>query len=256
MYNNSTLVILVVVGLAIYLIYSHNQQKILNSESLAKMHNMNCKKCEHRDRMISFHQDQNPLARMDKIPGMMMSGNQIQPQPNITNVVVDREVDPYSDPIKKQDDYTMYDFLTYPQLRLPREVLQKYNEYYDKAGTYPPFGQTTQPLFDNPVLNGFLTKLTEENEPFHDNIPNTIPLFRMASSRNTNRYFYYIIDQRYFSKLELKIPLDHVKINGEKYHNADFYGLPELFDGDIIDCIPSYPGAKFKVFLYKTYHLP
>ena len=176
--------------------------------------------------------------------------------PNITNVMIDNDADPYSDPIKKQDLYGMYDPLTYPQLRLPRAVLEKYNEYNEKNGSYPPFGQGTQPLFDNPILNGILIKQVDENEPFYDNVPSSVPLFKVKSSKNTNRFFYYILDQRYLSKLELKIPLDHIKINGVRYNNADFYGLPELYDGDCIENIPIYPDSKFKVTLYKTYPFP
>jgi hypothetical protein len=178
-------------------------------------------------------------------------------QSPVTNIMLDRGDDPYSDAIKKQDLYTMYDPLTYPQLRLPREVLDRYNEYYERTGTYPPFNQSTQPyLFDNPVLNGVLIKVVDDNEPFTDNIPNSIPLFRVKSVKNANRYFYYIIDQRYLSKVEPKIPLDNVKVNGVRYHNVDFYGIPELFDGDMIEHISIYPSAKFKVTLYKTYHFP
>lgn len=177
--------------------------------------------------------------------------------PQITTVNIEQDPDPYSDPIKKQDLYTMYDPLTYPQLRLPRDVLDKYNEYYDKNGVYPNFNQATQPgLFDNPILNGILIKQVDSHDPFTDNIPSTVPLFRVKSARNANRYFYYILDQRFFSKVELKIPLDYIKINGAKYNNADFYGLPELFDGDCIENISIYPGAKYNVTLYKTYHFP
>jgi len=49
------------------------------------------------------------------------------------------------------------------------------------------------------------------------------------------------------SKLELKIPLDHIKINDVKYNNANFYGLPEIFDGDIIEHIPIYPETKLNL---------
>jgi len=157
----------------------------------------------------------------------------------------------------------MYDPLTFPQLRLPREILDRYNEFYDRTGgangggSYPPFNQATQPqLFDNPVLNGFLVKLGENDEPFNENIPSAVPLMRVKSVKNANRYFYYILDQRYLSKLELKIPLDHVKVNGVRYSDPDFYGLPELFDGDVITDISIYPGAKFKTTLYKNYHFP
>lgn len=239
-FNNSTVLMIIIVAFAFYLIYSQNQQQIIPHVSTFKQVANNttppCPKCE----MLK----------------LQLSERETSAHPQITNVVVDHDTDPYSDPIKKQDSYSMYDHLTYPQLRLPREILQKYNEYYERNGSYPPFGQATQPLFDNPVLNGLLFKEVDDNEPFTDNIPSSIPLFRVKSSKNTNRFFYYIIDQRYFSKLELKIPLDNVKINGIRYNNADFYGLPEIYDGDIIENIPSYPGAKFKVMLYKTFHFP
>ena len=151
----------------------------------------------------------------------------------------------------------MYDPLTYPQLRLPREVLEKYNEYFQRNGVYPPFGEATQPfLFDSPVLVGVLIKKVDENEPFADNVPSSVPLFRVKSSKNVNRFFYYVIDQRYLSKIESKIPLDGVKINGIRIHHADQYGIPELYDEDVLEDIPIFPFTKFKVMLYKTYHFP
>lgn len=247
-FNNSAIIILIVVAFAFYLVYSQNNQTPYFHQALQmgnlRPQNMQppCPKCDHQN-----NQNQ-PLP-----PAQQPQ----QPQrPQVTNVMIDNDNDPYSDPIKKQDMYSMYDPLTYPQLRLPREVLEKYNEYYERTGSYPPFGQATQPLFDNPVLNGVLIKQVDENEPFNDNVPSSVPLFRVKSSKNTNRFFYYIVDQRYLSKIELKIPLDHVKINCVRYNNADFYGLPELYDGDIIEHIPIYPGSKFKVMLYKTYHFP
>lgn len=177
-----------------------------------------------------------------------------RPTVQATNIAVD--TDPYADPIKKQDLYTLYDPLTYPQLRLPREVLDRYNDYQERTGVYPPFNQATQPLFDNPILNGLLIKHVDDNDPFSDNVPNSIPLFRVRSSRNTNRYFYYVLDLQHLSKIELKVPLDHVRVNGVRYNNADFYGIPELFDGDCVESIPLYPHSKFRVMLYKTYHFP
>lgn len=268
MFNNSTVVILIVVSFVFYLIYSQNQRKMLQLQQPQRSQIIQtpcppCQKCEHNKYQEQQYVSQIPTEKVgsnkdsiDQLSGMRVPNMRINQQPNITNVVIDNDLDPYSDPIKKQDLYTMYDPLTYPQLRLPREVLQKYNEYYERNGVYPPFNQTTQPLFDNPILNGVLIKQCEENEPFYDNVPSSVPLFKVASAKNNNRYFYYIVDQRYMSKLELKIPLDHVKINGIRYNNADFYGLPEIFDGDIIDHVPIYPGTKFKVLLYKTYHFP
>lgn len=276
---SSNLIIIIVIVFAFYLVYSqrNQQQKLINTS---------CPSCNHNNKYssgnINTHHSGNNLQSLNT------NNHQIYPQndnlysdnyssltreqmsnlnsgsekrhykqtPQITNIVVDNDNDPFSDPIKKQDLYTMYDPLTYPQLRLPRDVLEKYNEFYDKNGVYPPFNQSTQSLFDNPVLNGVLIKQVDENEPFQDNVPSSVPLFRVKSAKNSNRYFYYIIDQRYLSKIEPKIPLDHIKVNNIRYSNADFYGIPELFDGDIIENIPIYPGSKFKVTLYKTFHFP
>lgn len=235
--SGSTVIIIIVIGVALYLIYNQNTQ--------------------YKYIQLPPHVIKEPCPNChNQLPPPPVVTT---PPPQITTVTVDNvdNVDPYSDAIKRQDLYSMYDPLTYPQLRLPRDVLEKYNEYYDKSGSYPPFGQATKPyLFDNPILNGILIKQVEENEPFYDHIPSSVPLFRVKSSKNTNRYFYYIVDQRYFSKVELKIPLDHVKVNGIRYNNADYYGLPELFDGDCIEHIPIYPYTRFKVMLYKTYHFP
>lgn len=241
--NTTIIIIIVVIAIAAYLIYSQNSQK--NQIALPQLNNHNnhntnapCQNCDlykkELDRFLSspHHSDQ-PI-----------------------NVTIDNDNDPYSDTIKKQDLYGMYDPLTYPQMRLPRDILEKYQEYYEKNGVYPPFNQPTQPIFDNPILNGLLIKETDENDPFTDDTPASVPLFRVKSSKNTNRFFYYIVEQRYLSKLELKIPLDNIKINGTRYNNADFYGLPELYDGDLIENIPIYPNNRFKVTIYKTYHFP
>lgn len=245
-FNSSAIIILIVVAFAFYLIYSQNsaskyypmpqlQPQISHFKTQPSPQSpVTCEKCEMFKQKMSEKQNSNP---------------------QINSILIENDTDPYSDPIKKQDLYGMYDHLTYPQMRLPREVLEKYNEYYEKNGSYPPFGQSTQPLFDNPILNGFLIKQMDDNEPFSDNV-SPIPLFRVKSAKNTNRFFYYIIDRGSMSKLELKIPLDHIKINNIRYNNADFYGLPELYDGDIVENIPIYPGTKFKVTLYKTYHFP
>ena len=160
------------------------------------------------------------------------------------------------DPIKRQDINSMYDPLTYPQMRLPREILDKYNEYYRQNGAYPPFNQATQMLADNPIINGVLVKEIDANEPFADNVPSTLPLFRMKSVKNTNRFFYYIIDQRQPNTLGLKITLDNVKVNNKRYPNSDYSGLPELYDGDIIENISIFPNSKFRAILYKQHHFP
>lgn len=252
-FPTSTIIILIVVAFAFYLIYSQNSQsKYVQPQisGFAQQPPTNphgaCQKCDYYKTALTSLQQQQTNASHYRAPAT----------PSQVNVNIENDTDPYSDAIKKQDLYSIQDPLTYPQLRLPREVLDKYNDYYERNGSYPAFNQATQPLFDNPVLNGVLIKVVDENEPFNDNVPSSVPLFRVKSSKNTNRFFYYILDQRYLSKVELKIPLDHVKINGVKHNNADFYGLPELYDGDVVENIPIYPSARFKITLYKTYHFP
>ncbi len=171
-------------------------------------------------------------------------------------IVIDQNQDPYSDSIKRQDMYHMYDPLTYPQLRLPRDVLQKYGEYYKQHGVYPPFNYATQPeLFDNPIMVGYLQKdlavVTNDIDS-----PVTVPLFRVKSSKNANRFFYYIMDQRFPTKIDVKIPLNNVLVNGTRYTNSDYYGLPELFDDDTVEQIAIYPTTKYIVRLYKSYFFP
>lgn len=233
--TGSGIIILIVIAFAAYLIY--------NQQSTPQYIKQSCPPCQA---MQMPPQQPQPSQQMPPI----------QVAPPQVNISMDNQ-DPYSDAIKRQDIYTMYDPLTYPQMRLPREVLERYNEFYQKNGAYPPFNAATQPfLFDNPILNGYLTKVVEEGDQFDQNAPSSVPLFRVKSVKNANRYFYFILDQRYLSKVELKIPLDNIKINGQRYTNADYYGVPEIFDGDIIENINIFPGAKYKVTLYKTYHFP
>ena len=283
-FNNSTVIIIIVIAFAFYLIYSQNSQPKIIQQVPPKQisaFNPNLTTDHQRDHQRDTQRDYSdsrdprdyrdyrdyrdnrdnknsrdlrdhlcPKCEQEKCRHRPDSSSESR-QPQVTNVMIEQETDPYSDPIKKQDLYSIYDPLTYPQLRLPREVLEKYNEYYDKNGSYPPFNQSTQPLFDNPVLTGFLIKQVDENEPFTDNVPTSIPLFKVKSSKNVNRFFYYTLDQRYSSKLELKIPLDGIKVNNVRYNNAEFYGLPELYDGDLIEHISIYPTNKFVVKLRK-----
>lgn len=255
--SSAIIIIVIVVIIILYLLYNQIYQK--SATISYKIVDSNVPKIHH-DYPTNFENVNHVnIEKFQNDPNQQknQSITHQHENPPMASIIIDnKKVEPYSDAIKRQDLYSMYDPLTYPQLRLPREVLEKYNEYYEKNGVYPPFGQATQKMFDNPVINGILIKMVDNTDPFDENIPSAVPLFRVKSSKNTNRYFYYIIDQRYLSKIELKIPLDHVKINGTKINNADFYGLPELFDGDIIEHIPIYPGAKFKVTLYKTFHFP
>ena len=299
-FTNSSIIIGGALVLALYLIYSQDQNKGTNNRLVHRKDGYcDCVHCQMMAKMQGANQGgspmgmdqmgqmgpnpmamgpnpmmgQNPMGMHQMGQGQMMGQNPMMGQGQMMgqnpmmgqgqspiNITVKpgENTDPFSDAIKKQDLYTMYDPLTYPQLRLPREVLERYNEYYKSTGTYPPFNEATQPfLFDNPILNGYLVKTTIDNEPFVENVPTTVPLFRVRSSTNTNRYFYYVIDNRNFNMLlQPKIPLDNVKVNGVRIQNADFYGLPELFDNDMLEDIMIYPGAKFKVNLYKTYHFP
>ncbi|AKI80064.1 hypothetical protein QJ850_gp635 [Acanthamoeba polyphaga mimivirus] len=263
-FNNSTIIIIIVIAFAFFLIYSQNNQPKIIQQPVPQISQFKSQLNQPQNNQHNGHLNPSIISPQlcPKCDKENCSLEQISPSrsksptPQITNVHIEHESDPYSDPIKKQDIYGMMDPLTFPQQRLPREVLQKYQEYYDKNGSYPPFGQNTQPLFDNPVLAGILIKQVDENEPFTDNVPSSIPLFKVKSNKNSNRFFYYIIDQRYFSKLELKIPLDSIRVNGVRYNNAEFYGIPELFDGDVIDNIALYPSNRFSVKLYKIYSFP
>jgi hypothetical protein len=177
-------------------------------------------------------------------------------RPPVNNISITDGQNKYNDPIQNQDLFHMYDPLTYPQMRLPRDVLEQYMRYNEKNGAYPPFNVATQPyLYDNPLLVGYLIRVDEGKEHEIYDVP-SIPLFQIRSVKNNNRYFYYILDQRFYGKLELKIPLDHITINGVRYNDAADYGIPELFNGDIMEHVPIYPQWKFKVQLYKTYFFP
>lgn len=236
--TGSGIIILIVIAFAAYLIYTQQ-----SAQPYMMQPRQSCPPC-------------NREHAADRVQPGPQQPQIVQMPPQQVNIALDNQ-DPYSDAIKRQDLYTMYDPLTYPQMRLPREVLERYNEFYQKNGSYPPFNAATQPfLFDNPILNGYLTKIVEEGDAFDANMPASVPLFRVKSVKNANRYFYFILDQRYLSKVELKIPLDNIKINGQRYTNADYYGVPEIFDGDIIENINIFPGAKYKVTLYKTYNFP
>jgi hypothetical protein len=195
--------------------------------------------------------------------GQMVPSVQPQPlnsttiiRPPVNNINIGDGQDKFTDPVQRQDLFHMYDPLTYPQLRLPRDVLEQYMRYYEKNGAYPPFNLATQPyLYDNPLLVGYLLRIDEGKEKEIYDVP-SIPLFQIRSVKNNNRYFYYILDQRFYGKLELKIPLDHITVNGIRYNDAGDYGIPELFNGDILEHVPIYPQWKFKVQLYKTYFFP
>lgn len=258
--NTAIIVIVIVIIVIILLLYMHksnNNIPIISQLGYPNNKQNTNKLYLHSDHNEPFcHKCEYYKKQLNQLTSSVSGQTELSVKnPPVTSIIVENDDDPYSDPIKKQDLYGIYDPLTYPQLRLPRDILEKYNEYQSKTGTYPPFSEQTKPMFDNPILNGILIKHTDRNDPFDDNIPKTFPLMRVKSAKNTNRFFYYIIDQN-ASKIELKIPLDHIKINGTRYNNADFYGLPEIYDGDIIEGIPIYPQAKFKVLLYKTHHFP
>lgn len=163
-------------------------------------------------------------------------------------------VEQFSDAIKRQDEISMVDPLIYPQTRLPRDVLEQYREFYNRQGVLPPFNQATQPyLFDNPIMNGFLMKATDEN--IKDGNPQSVPLFRLKSTRNNNRYFYYTMDQRQHG-IPVKIPLDNICVNGRHTHGSEDYGIDELFTDDEITNIDIFPGSTYYVKIYKGSAFP
>lgn len=272
--TNSLIIIIIVILVVAFLIYSQSKPsecpscpsiiqpfRQMGNRQMGNHQMGNHQMGNHQigERQFNHHGDQHPYVQND--PRRYNEQNLIverSVQPTAINVNVNNDdIDPYADQIKKQDLYSMYDPLTYPQARLPRDVLMKYNDYFAAKGVYPPFNESTQPnLFESPVLAGMLIKTVNDHEPFDDNVPSAVPLIKVKSTKNSNRYFYYIIDQRYLSKLELKIPLDNVKVNGKCYTDAKMYGLPELFDGDTICDISIFPYASFRVNLYETYYFP
>lgn len=224
MITSNLVIMLIVICFALYLVY--NQKNESSNMHLYK----------HMEKISML---ENKLKEQEKMPELRTQYDGPRP---------------YVDPIKDDDYARLIDPLTYPQMRLSRDVLDRYNEYYEKTGTYPPFGLNTKPyLQDTPILNGLLQKIDSPMEPFNQDVPKTIPLFRQTSQKNNNRYYYYILDQTHFSRVELKIPFDVITVNGKKYLNANYYGIPELFDEDIVEGISMYRDAKFKVILYKTY---
>jgi hypothetical protein len=219
-------------------------------------------------------------------PGMPQPNQDIN-QPININVATGDE-DPFADSIKRTDLYTIYDPLTFPQQRMSREVLDMYKAYYEKNGSYPPFNLATQGyLFDNPIQVGYLVRTDNNrgNDDFdgspnrrgrsgspdcdgergtcrNDNnvvfqeAPYTIPLFRVKSAKNTNRYYYYTIDQKYFGKFQTKIPFVKVVLNGKFYNNADEYGIDEVFDHDTMEIKNIYPGIIYRATIYRQNHFP
>lgn len=251
--NSTAIIIIIVAAVAIYLIYSQNNQS-KNIPQISQFRSSTPNSSSIHQPQSQFQPQPCPKCEQLKLSDQYEKNQQLLP-PNTTYVTIDNNnTDPYSDPIKRQDLYSMMDPLTYPQARLPREILEKYNDYYEKNGSYPPFNQSTQPLFDNPIHNGILIKKIEDNEPFTDTIPSAVHLFRVKSNKNTNRFYYYIIDQKY--QIPLKIPLENIRLNNVRYNNAEYMGLPEIYDGDIIDNISIYPNTKFRFTSYKTHTFP
>lgn len=262
--SNANIMIIVVVIFAFYLIYSQNNQpKYL---APAPIHNM-----AHFDPALTVNNDEarnkNNDYRVHKKSLYATSTPSTPPCPPpaaaapvaapVAEPQAEERADPYSDPIKRQDLYGMSDPLTFPQMRLSREILEKYQKYQQEHGNRAPFGIMTRPMFDNPQLNGFLMRQQDENEPFPDaNIPPFLPLFRMKSVKSSNRFFYYVIDPRFSGKIEYKFSLNNVKVNGVRQYGAESYGLAELFEEDIVENVVPYTGAKFKVTLYPTHHFP
>jgi hypothetical protein len=257
--NTSVVIILIVALFAFFLIWSWmNSRKNTVSVTSAQPVNLGTPAPipygAPRIEGAEF-QPQGPPVWPDQIPPKYHTARE-QPTPSVTQINIEGpNSDPYSDPIKKQDLYTMYDPLTYPQARLPREILEKYDEYYKKHGVYPNFGEHTKPLFDNATQCGVLVQYSDEEDIYNNSIA-SIPLFRLKNVKNNDRYYYYILDQRGSGKLEPKIPLDELKINDRTHKDGKTRGLPEITDGDIIKGIPIHPSQKFKAVIYAMQHFP
>ncbi len=92
--TSSTIFILIVIAFAFYLIYSQNNQPQY-IQSPPQIIHQPCPTCKFRQNGNNQGQDtpMGPIAPPRLPPA----------QPQITNVVVDTDQDPYSDAIKKQD---------------------------------------------------------------------------------------------------------------------------------------------------------
>lgn len=267
--TNSVIIIIVVIAIVVFLIYSQNKSKNVTDQiTIQPFQNMGGYHHDHARGGFAEHRPYHPghagaVERgyehpHDRFHERPVQATVVPVAPTAINVNVNNDdIDPYADAIKRQDIYSIYDPLTYPQGRLPRDVLMQYNEYFRKRGDYPPFNEVTQPLlFDNATMVGVLIKKVCENEPFDDNVPSAVPLFKVKSMRNSNRFFYYIIYQGGVSRLEPKIPLDNVRVNGVCYRDAKDNGLPELYDGDVLEDVSVFPYTKFCVNLYRVYTFP
>ena len=274
--DTTTIVIILVVLLLVmyFLFYPSNTKESFDSGSMSAQ-------------MQQLQAQMHALQMSGSMGGPMGLGGQGPPMIDpVTNLPININVqtgedDPYADFIKKTDLYSMYDPLNFPQKRMDRDVLMRYKEYYEKNGTYPPFGLATQgALFDNPIPVGYLNRVDfrsqRRNEldgcsdggckgPDHSIVdqeivfteaPYTMPLFMVKSVKNNNRYFYYTIDQKYYGKYQTKIPFKTVKLNDVIFRNVDEYGIPEVFDHDKIEVLNIYPGIIYNATIYKQNHFP
>jgi hypothetical protein len=274
MKNTSIIVIVLICAFALYLIYQQMKNKSVTVIS-KKTECPECPPCKQNNQYRTGQQDNNVVEDFsrskrgdygrdnmrgdygrDARDGRDYAHDRDRDRDYNINLNMDN-TDPYADPIKKMDLHSMYDPLTFPQTRLSREVLDKYEEYFEKHGNYPPFGYNSKPLFDNAIMNGILVKQTNEEDGFgNDTNPMTVSLFRMKSPKNVNRFYYYVIDPRYMSKIENKFPLESIRINSIRFNNADVSGLPEIYNDDIIDGITIFPGSKYRATIYRTGTFP
>src|SRR5690606_17011567 len=123
----SAIFIIGILGFSAYLIYSQNQTAQITKEQFKQ----------------AAAQPQQPAtpavcarcaqgAAIQQVPQMMPQFGvpqlpPVQLPPIMNNVTVQQDDDRYADAIKKQDAYMMFDFLTYPQLRLDRSIIDRYN---------------------------------------------------------------------------------------------------------------------------------
>jgi len=286
--TNTIIIILVILALVFYFLFYPSIKEGFGGGSNDKLSEVQMQLMQLQQQ-LAMQQPMQPMQQQVQQPMDPMIMMQQQPPINVN--VATGEDDPFTDYIKKTDNYGMYDVLTYPQQRMSREVIELYKQYYEKNGTYPPFNMASRGyLFDNPIPVGYLHRddrgggcgdgycgregydgndrggrdrsRDSEGGRFNNEgminqeAPYTLPIFRVKSAKNNNRYFYYTIDQKYYGKYQTKIPFQNVLLNGVPFKNADEHGIPEIFDHDRVEIMNIYPGIPYKATIYKQNHFP
>jgi len=287
----TTIIIIIVVLLLVFYFLFYPSVKESFSGAPNNSSDMDTQKLLQQQAMLiqqlQMQQQLGPGMGQQPMMSPMMPGQDMTQPININ--VATGEDDPFADSIKKTDLYTIYDPLTFPQQRMSREVLDMYKAYYEKNGVYPPFNLATRGyLFDNPIQVGYLVRTDHgrdqdgfdgspdrrgrsgereadcdgergcrrDNNVVFQEAPYNMPLFRVKSAKNNNRYYYYTIEQKYFGKFQTKIPFVKVVLNGKYYNNADEYGIDEVFDHDTMEIKNIYPGIIYRATIYRQNHFP